>query len=373
MMELYINERVRSEALPDDPRQVILTEAGALEARGEIASWPGYQPTPLVELSGLAEDWGLGTLWYKDESGRFGLKSFKALGGAYAVARLVRAGAGDRRITVCCATDGNHGRAVAWGAETFGCDCVIYVHPGVSAGRRRAIEAFGAEVREVSGNYDDSVRRAAEDAEANGWFVVSDTSWDGYVEVPRDVMLGYTVMVDEVCDQLGADRTPTHVFVQGGVGGLSAAVCARLWQRWGSRRPRFIVVEPARAACLYESARMGRPTPVTGALDTVMAGLAAGEVSLLAWAILEAGADVFMTISDERVGELMSVLARGVAGDPPVEAGESAVAGLVGCSVAREALGLGTDSRVLVFGTEGATDPKLYQRLIAQQNGEEGD
>jgi diaminopropionate ammonia-lyase len=372
-MKIYVNERVRSDVSPDDPRQVILDEAGALEARSEITSWAGYQPTPLVELSGLAKHWGLGALWYKDESKRFGLKSFKALGGAYAVARLVRAEAGERQITVCCATDGNHGRAVAWGAEIFGCGCVIYVHPGVSAGRRRAIEAFGAEVREVPGNYDDSVRRAAEDAEANGWFVISDTSWEGYVDVPREVMLGYTVMVDEVCDQLGSNHLPTHVFVQGGVGGLSAAVCARLCQRWGTRRPRFIVVEPERAACLYESARMGRPTPVSGTLDTVMAGLAAGEVSLLAWVILEAGADAFMTVSDQPVSELMQLLARGVGGDPPLEAGESAVAGLIGCSMAREALGLGADSRVLVFGTEGATDPELYQRLITQQNREEGD
>ena len=214
------------------------------------------------------------------------------------MARLARSHQGGGRITVCCAADGNHGRAVAWGAARFGCECVIYVHQRVSAGRRRAIEAFGAEVREVPGNYDDSVRRAAADAAANGWFVVSDTSWNGYVDLPRDVMHGYTVMVDEVCDQLEPEAIPTDVFVQGGVGGLAAAVCARLAQRWAGNRPRLVVVEPERAACLYQNARAARPTAVGGELDTVMAGLAAGEVSILAWAILQPGADAFMTVSD---------------------------------------------------------------------------
>jgi diaminopropionate ammonia-lyase len=363
-MEFYANPNSRAHLAPDEARERILDEDGALAARREITSWPGYQPTPLVELPGLAARSGLGRLWYKDESKRFGLKSFKALGGAYAVGRLVGSHRGAGRITVCCATDGNHGRAVAWGAARFGCRCVIYVHPRVSFGRRRAIEAFGAEVREVPGNYDDSVRRAASDAAANGWFMVSDTSWEGYVEVPRDVMHGYTVMVDEVCEQLGPASTPTEVFVQGGVGGLAAAVCARIEQRWGGRRPRLIVVEPERAACLYRSARAARPTPVAGDLDTVMAGLAAGEVSILAWSILQRGADAFMTVSDRAAIELMRALALGVDGDPPLEAGESAVAGLAGCLACRAELGLGPRSRVLVFGTEGATDPELYRRLL---------
>ena len=366
-MKLHLNQNSRTRPAVDSASRRILDEAGALEALREITSWPDYQPTPLVELPGLASRSGLGRLWYKDESKRFGLKSFKALGGAYAVRRLVRARPGAGRITVCCATDGNHGRAVAWGAATFGCECVVYVHPGVSAGRRRAIEAFGAEVREVPGNYDDSVRKAAEDAATNGWFVISDTSWEGYVDAPRDVMHGYTVMVDEVCDQIGLECIPTHVFVQGGVGGLAAAVCARSAQRWVASRPILVVVEPERAACLYESARAGRPTTVEGDLDTVMAGLAAGEVSILAWAILQTGADAFMTVSDREAIELMRVLARGVDGDPGLEAGESAVAGLAGCLAARGQLDLGAESRVLVFGTEGATDPEVYRRLLAAE------
>src|SRR5690606_35466744 len=194
-------------------------------------------------------------------------------------------------ITVTCATDGNHGRSVAWGAHLFGCKCVIYVHETVSKGRKDAIASYGAEVRVVPGNYDDAVRKAASDAQANGWFVVTDTSYEGYTSVPRDVMQGYTIMAEESMQQI--KQTPTHIFVQGGVGGLAAAVCAHYWEKQGSERPRFIVAEPDRADCLYRSAKAGKPVAVHGALDTIMAGLACGEVSIIAWDILSEGADAF--------------------------------------------------------------------------------
>ena len=360
--------RSRSDRAYDEALSAILDPEGYEAARHEIASWPGYAPTPLRSLPGLAREAGLGAVWYKDEAERFGLNSFKALGGAYAVRRLV----GDRGadITVCTATDGNHGRSVAWGARTCGCRAVIYIHATVSEGRKEAMEAFGAEVRRVAGNYDDSVRQAASDATANGWFVVSDTSYDGYLEIPRDVMHGYAVMAEEVIAQLPS--APSHVFVQGGVGGLAAAILAPFWWRLGAARPRFVVVEPETAACLYASAEAGRPAVVPGDLDTVMAGLAAGEVSLLAWEILEAGADGFMTVNDESARVLMRRLAEGRDGDPPVVAGESAVAGLAGALAAREDpamrghLGLGPESRVLVFGTEGATDPALYEEIVGR-------
>lgn len=390
---LFVNPRAdRRRAYGGAPAEV-LDEAGFARAWAEIRSWPGYAPTPLVALPGLAAEAGLGSVRYKDEAPRFGLGSFKALGGAYAVARLLaqevaaRAGiegvtsadlaAGGHRtitrdITVACATDGNHGRAVAWGARTFGCRCVIYIHATVSEGRKQAIERFGAEVRRTPGNYDDSVRQAARDAAAEGWFVVSDTSYEGYMDVPRDVMHGYTVMAEEAIRQLPEGEPPSHVFVQGGVGGVAAAVCARFWQRFGERRPRLIVVEPERAAALFESACAGRPVPATGDLKTIMAGLACGEVSLLAWRVLERGAHAFMTVPDDAAPELMRRLAAGRAGDPPLVAGESAVAGLAGALAAladpakAEALDLGPRSRVLVFGTEGATDPELYARIVGR-------
>ena len=192
------------------------------------------------------------------------------------------------------------------------------------------------------------------------------------MEVPRDVMHGYMLMVDEAIAQLPPDVAPSHVFVQGGVGGLAAAVLARLWLHYGAARPRFIVAEPERAACLFESAKAGRPTVVGGDLDTMMAGLAAGEVSRLAWTILEAGASAFVTVPDAAVAPLMRRLADGVDGDPPIVAGESALAGLIAALAAAgndghaARLGIDADSRVLVIGSEGATDPDLYAEIVGR-------
>lgn len=368
-------------------QDAILSEAGLSAARAAISAWPGYAPTPLVALPGLAGALGVGAIHYKDEAHRFGLGSFKALGGAYAVARVIlrrtaEAGrparmddllagrladiAGD--LTVCCATDGNHGRSVAWGAQRFGCRCVIFIHATVSEGRKTAIEAFGAEVRRTAGNYDDSVREAEATAARNAWVVVSDTSWPGYTDIPRDVMQGYELMAAEAFDALPAP--PTHIFLQTGVGGMAAAVAAQAVRRWGAARPRIVLADPDRSACWLDSLRAGRPVAVEGDLDTLMAGLACGEVSLLAWEILRDHADAVMAIPDAAAVEMMRRLARPDRGDPPLVAGESAVAGLAALALAmpdaqaRAALGLDAAARVLVFGTEGDTDPTLYRDLV---------
>lgn len=383
------NPHVRGGAIGE--RQLkVLNEAAFARAWDEIRAWPGYAPTPLRELCGLASAAGVERIWYKDEAARFGLGSFKALGGAYAVLRLLlgeleRMGhpgvtaadllAGQyrdevARITVSCATDGNHGRSVAWGAQQFGCRCVIYIHATVSEARRDAIARYGAEVVRVQGNYDDAVRQADEDARAQGRFVVSDTSYPGYTDVPRDVMQGYTVMVEEALQQLPDDELPTHVFIQGGVGGLAAAVCAHTWLRLGERRPRVVVVEPERAACLLESARAGEPVVVHGGLETIMAGLACGEVSVLAWEVLDEGASDFLSIPDSVAETCMRLLADGVDGDAPFVAGESAVAGMGGLLLAAERpelaaeLRLEPQSRILLFGSEGDTDPEMYARIV---------
>jgi diaminopropionate ammonia-lyase len=248
---------------------------------------------------------------------------------------------------------------------------VVYVPETISEGRWQAIAAYGAEVKRVAGTYDDGVRRVAADAAVQGWTVVSDTSYEGYTDVPRDVMQGYSLMVDEALEQTSA--VPSHVFVQGGVGGLAAGVCSYLWERYGTRRPCFVVVEPEKADCFYRSAVVGGPTPAQGALDTIMAGLACGEVSLLAWRILETGADAFMTIDDEAAADCMRLLADGRFGDNAIVAGESAVAGLAGFILAsadvdaRARLDLCPDSRVLVFGTEGATDPEVYRAIVGRR------
>jgi len=388
------NDRARARRQYGEAERAVLDEAGAATARESIAAWPGYEPSPLVFLPGLAAAAGVASIAWHDESGRFGLGSFKALGGAYAVHRCLAERVAARTgtappgaealasgrfeaitaaTTVCCATDGNHGRSVAWGARTFGCRCVIYVHATVSEERAQAIAAFGARVVRHPGNYDETVRRAARDAEANGWVVVSDTSWQGYERIPRDVMHGYTVMAGEALEAHAAQSgPPSHVFIQGGVGGLAAAVLARFWWAYGAARPRFVVVEPERAACLLESARAGRPVALRGDIETVMAGLSCGEPSRLAWRLLEAGADDFMAVPDDAALEVMRLLADGVAGDPPLVCGESAGAGLAGMLAAMadpplaHALGLGADARVLVFGTEGDTDPALYERIVGR-------
>lgn len=370
------------------------------QARDVISGWSGYAPTPLHDLAGLAAHFGIGALYYKDESERFGLGSFKALGGAHAVLRLLQrelgitsevaaatapggaaaaAGvgvseriAGAEELTVVTATAGNHGRSVAWGAERFGCRCLIYMHAGVSEARAEAVRAFGAEVVRVDGDYDESVRRAALDARANGWFVVSDTSYEGYEEVPRQVMAGYSVLASEALEQLSGVGVPTHVLLQGGVGGLAAAVLARMWLTLDEERPRFVVIEPERAACLLQSVRRGEPTAVTITQETLMGGLSCGEVSRLAWPILAAGAEDFLTLPDSVVAPAMRLLADGAFGDAPIVAGESAVPGICVLLAAhddpalREALELSSSSRVLVIGSEGATDAAMYRSLVGR-------
>jgi diaminopropionate ammonia-lyase len=389
---LFVNPRAaRTAPYGKDGREAILSLAAFGDAKREIMSWPGYKSTPLRSLPKLAARAAIGAILYKDEAERFGIGSFKALGGAYAVFKLLRKAIWEQkkiivstldltsgryadltsRITVTCATDGNHGRSVAWGAHAFGCRCVIYIPETVSEGRCQAIAAYGAEVKRVAGTYDDGVRRVAADAAVQGWTVVSDTSYEGYTDVPRDVMQGYSLMVDEALEQTSA--VPSHIFVQGGVGGLAAGVCSYLWERYGTRRPYFVVVEPEKADCFYRSAVAGRPTPAEGTLDTIMAGLACGEVSPLAWRVLETGAGAFMTIDDEAAADCMRLLADGRFGDDAIVAGESAVAGLAGCILAstdadaRARLDLCPDSRVLVFGTEGATDPEVYRAIVGRR------
>ncbi len=372
---------------PDELKSITSLEKSVV-AVDQISKWPGYQPTPLHSLGNLAGDIGVDTIWYKDESQRFHLKSFKALGGSYAVARQLQAKVAEAtgstpgieellarkfddivsRIVISCATDGNHGRSVSWGCQMFGCQCIIYIHRDVSQGRQQAMEALGATVNRTAGNYDESVRQADAEARLHGRIIVSDTSYEGYMEIPKDVALGYTVLLSESVKQLKGD-IPTHVFIQGGVGGVASAVCAYFWELWGKQRPRLIIVEPVQANCLQESAKAGKPTIVAGDHDTLMAGLACGEVSALAWEILRTGTNDFMTINEEAVPMTMQLLAEGFNGDPSIEAGESAIAGLAalmtacGDSDMKERLGLDETSRVYLLGTEGATDPGVYERL----------
>ncbi|MEM7060360.1 MAG: diaminopropionate ammonia-lyase [Pseudomonadota bacterium] len=365
-----------------DLQNDILNDQALNLARQTISAWDGYGETPLIPLPGLAAEIGVAALHYKDEGGRFGLGSFKALGGAYAVLRLLASQTGATmadvlegqhkdavaKTTVCCATDGNHGRSVAWGAQRFGCRCVIFLHATVSDGRERAIAKYGAEIVRCDGNYDDSVRQAQETADREGWFVVSDTSYPGYRDVPRDVMQGYEVMAAEAFDAMPAP--PTHIFLQTGVGGMAAAIVALAKRRWGDARPVIVLTDPDQSACWVDSFAAGTPTAVEGDLDTLMAGLACGEVSSLAWDILSDHADAAMALTDDAAVAMMKRLAFPKGGDPAVVAGESAVNGLVGLQAGMshrevaDAMQLNGQSRVLVFGTESDTDPEVYQSLV---------
>ena len=372
-----------------DASQTVLPRAAYEAASKEITKWDGYAPTPLHNLNALAQAINVSAILYKDEGPRFGLGSFKALGGAYAALRVlqneigktqenvtladVRSGryASDAAgITIVSATDGNHGRSLAWGCQRFGAPCRIYIHADVSEGRAQAMRDLGATVVRIDGDYDASVALAREEADANGWFVVSDTSWEGYTEPPRDVMTGYGVMVDEVTASL--DQAPTHVFLQGGVGGLAASVCAAFRQFWGENSPRVVIVEPDLAACLYVSAKADAVTAFNIEIETVMAGLSCGEPSEMAWEILREEAQDFVTISDELIAPTVRLLARPMAGDPMIEAGESAVAGLSASIAAarndelRTALGIDENSRIILFGSEGVTDPAVYAEMMKE-------
>ena len=375
----------------DAAHRVISAEDFA-DAWAEITAWQGYAPTPLVALPGLAAQIGVGRIDYKHEGARFGLGSFKALGGAYAAMRVLQREVSARlgrtvsladirkgtyaeacsQIILTSATDGNHGRSLAWGCGRVGAPCRIYIHSEVSTVRAEAMRDLGAEVVRIDGDYDESVNVAKTEAEKNGWFVVSDTSWQGYTDPPRDVMAGYGIMTREACETL--DTAPTHVFLQGGVGGLAASVAGFLRQYWGDKTPRVIIVEPELAPCLYESARQGTPITVKIHEETIMAGLSCGEPSAIAWEILCAEASDYITIPDSLVAPTIRLLANAESGDAKVEAGESAVAGLATLIAVMQdaklvsALGLDKSARVLLFGSEGVTDPAIFKAIMDGAN-----
>ena len=387
---MFLANRHSDYCAPLDPRDAeTLSVAAAEEVERFLRHRENHAATPLLALPALARELGLGAIHIKDEGLRLGLGSFKALGGSYGVIRLVLDAASERlgqvvdvsalqtpdvraiaaTMTFACATDGNHGRSVAQGAELVGAKSVVFVHSGVSQERVATIARFGAEIVRVAGSYDDSVEEAARVADKNGWTIVSDTSWPGYERIPGLVMQGYTAMVREALRQLPG--LPTHVFVQAGVGGVAAAVGGHLAVALADDRPVFVVVEPARAACVYESAHAGRPVKIKQGEPTVMAMLECYEPSLIAWRVLSRVADGFMTIEEEDAVAAMKRLARPVGSDPAIVAGESGGVGLAGLIRAmadkdlRKALRLGPQSRVFVINTEGATDPVRYAELVA--------
>jgi diaminopropionate ammonia-lyase len=378
---------------PNDLKQ-ILNIAAANESRDWLSHWHLLRPnaTPLWEMPGTAEQLNVAQLSIKDESVRSELGSFKALGAPIALLRLVLREQPGRQLgtgalltgsyadllanmTVISATDGNHGRALAAAAQSIGCRCFIVLHAKVSREREQAIAAYGAQIVRITGNYDESVEEAARLAAANRWHVVSDTSYTGYEDIPRDVMQGYSAIAAEIIEQSASQPDQpafTHVVVQGGVGGLAAGIASFLWEFHGPYRPHLIVVEPQQADCLFQSAIQGAPAHATGSVDSVMAGLACGATSPLAWKFLEPSIDHFLTIEDAAAVGAMRILAVGNQEDVPIIAGESGAAGMAGLEVLLEnlqltqAVGLDSESRVLLINTEGATDPYMYHDLVGE-------
>ena len=394
-ISLVVNPNAR-ESSPTCSATSDFNDVEARRARVFHRSIPDYEPTPLVSLDALAAELGLSNVWVKDEAPRFGLNAFKVLGASYAVAQVLAESLGQDRgelsfdglaaainnlrldgLTLCTATDGNHGRAVAWAAEQLGCGAVVYMPKGSVESRFNAIASHHADVSIVDGGYDDAVAQAAEDAMRNGWSLIQDTAWSGYESVPKHIMQGYLTIMDEAIEQLHGE-IPTHIFIQAGVGSLAAAVQAQFRESLGAARPVTAIVEPTHAACCFSSMAAGTRSPqsLKGDMPTIMAGLKCGTPSTLAWNILHDYSDVFVSCSDDIARAGMRALAHPRPGDPTIVSGESGAVttGLLitlldPASQAMfadeiESLMLDVDSRVLLISTEGATDPFSYKRII---------
>ncbi|MBN1202100.1 MAG: diaminopropionate ammonia-lyase [Anaerolineae bacterium] len=374
----------------------VLPRGMSRQARSFHRQIPGYRISPLKSLSNLALMLGVGGIWVKDESVRLTLNSFKVLGGSFAMYQFVKSKLGieDRElsfaeltsdavrqqlgeITFAAATDGNHGRGVAWAANAMGYRSVIYVHKYTSKARIKAIESNGAQVKVIDGTYDDAVRQVNLDAQQNGWQVISDTSWEGYADIPRWVMQGYTTMLSEAQEQFAAQGIikPTHVFVQAGVGALAASAIGFYYQLFGQDKPVSVVVEPDAAACLFRSAEIGdgQPHSFPGDLDTMMAGLACGDPSPIAWRVLWDCADAFLSCPEYVAAKGMRVYGVPLAGDPFIVSGESGAVTLGALMFImerpelqdlRDLLRLDHNSQILLINSEGNTDPNHFRRVV---------
>lgn len=367
----------------------------AREARAYHRQIPGYKMTPLRSLPELANMLGLGGIYVKDEAQRLILNSFKVMGGSFAVKNLIQKKLGEKDLsweflkseechkklgkdfTVASATDGNHGRGLAWVCQQLGYKCMIYVHSETSQPRIDAIAKFGATVKVIDGNYDDAVRQIVIDAEKNGWDVVSDTSWDGYTEIPTWIMQGYMTIFLEAQEQLASLglTKPSHVFVQAGVGALAAATIGFYSALFPENPPIFVVLEPDKAPCVYESIKAGdgKCHSVKGDLNTIMAGLACGDPSPLAFEILNANANIFVSMPDYVAARGMRILSCPLKGDPFVISGESGALPLGALFTLKnkncpddlmKALALDEHSNVLMINTEGNTDPIQFRKVI---------
>ena len=331
-----------------------------------ISSWKGYNPTPLISLKKLNNNLNLNNIFYKDESKRFHLKSFKALGGAFAVKQIVRK---QKNITISSATAGNHGRSVAWGAQRLGLNCKIFVSEYVSDSRVREIKKFGAEVIIVKGNYEKSLNECKKLSKKNNWIIVQDVSTKNYKFIPTLTMAGYSIMIREISKQ--TNQYITHIFLQAGVGGMAAGVVAGV-AKYFKKIPKIIIVEPDRANCVLTSIKNNKMTKIRIKKESIMGGMSCNEMSLVPWMILKKTANYCISINDTKVAKTIALLADKKLSYKSIIGGECSAPGIISLICAcnnpksKKALNLNEKSNVLLIGCEGNADMKLYKQLLSK-------
>ena len=346
----------------------ICDESNVDDAYNTISKWKDYKPTPLVNLVKLSNKLKLNNIFYKDESKRFHLKSFKALGGAYAVEKTTQ---GNKNIIVATATAGNHGRSVAWGAQRLGLKCKIFISEYVSEARANSMRKLDAEVIRVNGNYEKSLERCISESNKNGWEIVQDVAWENYEYVPKLTMAGYSVMIKEISNQ--TDQYITHVFLQAGVGGMASGAIAGI-AKYFKRIPKIIIVEPENADCVLKSVENGSLQKVNIKKESIMGGMSCGEVSLVPWKILKESVNTCTSVTDENVDLTVAMLRNKILSDVEIVGGECSTPGiisLIACaedSEIRKNLELEESSNILIIGCEGDADEDLYNKLLSTGN-----
>tara|TARA_Y100000994_G_scaffold104194_1_gene85932 strand:+ start:787 stop:1914 length:1128 start_codon:yes stop_codon:yes gene_type:complete len=332
-----------------------------------ISSWDNYLSTPLISLNKLNEKLKLNKIFYKDESKRFHLKSFKALGGAYAVEKIIK---GNDKNVISTATAGNHGRSVAWGAQKNGLECKIFISEFVSESRAKVMRNFGADVIRVKGNYEDSLNECIMQSNKNNWQIVQDVAWEDYKLVPKLTMAGYSVMMKETSEQIKNEKI-SHVILQAGVGGMAAAMVAGI-ARYLDYIPQIIVVEPDSAACVLESINKGKIEKISIEKESIMGGMSCGEVSLVPWEILKNSVHFCVTVSDDYISKTVKYLANKEFSNEKIIGGECSTPGIVSLAglnndyETRKKINLNENSNVLIFGCEGDADEELYKKLLTE-------
>jgi len=369
---LYLNQKftkfINNENFEFDRSKIlkILNKDLLEDAYKTISKWQKYQPTPLESLLKLSNELKLKNIFYKDESKRFGLKSFKALGGAYAVEKITK---GKKEVIVSTATAGNHGKSVAWGAKNLGLNCKIFISENVSETRAKEMRNLNAEVIRVKGNYEDSLKFCKEESKKNNWEIIQDVAWPDYEIVPKLTMAGYSTIIKEISVQ--TNEYITHIFLQAGVGGMAAGLIAGV-ANYFKKVPKIIIVEPENANCVMQSIENNTPTSVEILKESIMGGMSCGEVSLVPWQILKNSVNNCISVSDKFVSQTIAMLADKVLSDISIEGGECSTPGitsLISCcnnEETKSALEINENSNILLIGCEGSADIDLYKKLLSE-------